>query len=443
MEGTLNMSQEEIKRVVVMERVKRGTLKLVDAAGCMLVSYRQAKRIWARFKQDGAKGLLHKSRGRPSNRAMSEDFRFKVLNLYKEKYYGFGPTFASEKLDELDRIEINDETLRLWLMEDGLWSKHRQRKKHRLQRQRRDHFGELLQMDGSTHRWFSKIKRDYCLLSIVDDATGVTLSRFDYEETTQLAMRTLWEWIKLYGIPREIYVDGKNSYVLDKKTIEDMNLEEDEALTQFGMACKKLGIKIIRAHSPQAKGRVERKNGVHQDRLVKELKLKDINEIEEGNNFLRDYYLKKINNKFSKEPMSEINFHMKVSKGLDLRTVFCIEERRCVNNDWTVRHKNTFYQIEKDNEKLPNPKDRVVISTWLDGTIHIMFNGRALKYKRIESRPEKIGEKPSCLPGRQVNRIREKYKPAKDHPWRKSNYWIFRKMKQQLRSHLTTELPSY
>ncbi len=437
MREIINMSQKEIKRVAVLERVKRGTLRLVDAADCMLVSYRQAKRIWANFKGHGAKGLLHKSRGRPSNRAMSEDFRLHVLDLYKEKYYGFGPTFASEKLEEEDRIKINDETLRLWLIEESLWSRHRERKKHRRWRERRHHFGELLQMDGSSHRWFPKIKRDYCLLSIVDDATGITLSRFDYEETTGLAMRTLWEWIKLYGIPRAIYVDQKNSYVLDKKTIEEGNLEADEALTQFGMACKKLGIEIIRAYSPQAKGRVERKNGVHQDRLVKELKLKNINEIEEGNNFLRNYYLEKINNKFTKEPMSKINFHMKVPKGLDLRTVFCIEERKCVNNDWTVRHKNIFYQIEKDNEKLPNPKDKVVISTWLDGTINIVFNGKALKYKTIESRPEKTDKKP-------ITRIRKKYKPTQDHPWRKSNYWMFRKMKQQLRSHplFTHELTS-
>lgn len=405
MEGNLVMSQKEIQRLGILEKVKEEKIKITEAAGYMFVGYRQAKRIWKKFKKIGAKGLIHGNRGKPSNRAIKKEKKEEIIKIYKEQYFDCGPLLASEKLEERHKIEINSETLRLLLKKEGIWSRHRQRRQHRRYRERRHHFGELLQIDGSTHRWFPGIKRDYCLLSIVDDATGITISRFDNEETTDLAMRTLWEWIRLYGIPRAIYADQKNVYLLDKKTIEEKKLKGEETLTQFGRACKKLGIKIIRAYSPQAKGRVERKNGLHQDRLVKELRIKNINEIEEGNKFLKEYYLKNINEKFSKEPYSAIDFHAELPSGLDLQTVFCYEEKRSVNNDWTIRQNNKIYQIIKQNDILPAPKDKVTVSKWLDGSIHIIYKDKELKYKEIKSRHEII---------------KKSYIQSRNHLWRRS-----------------------
>ena len=261
--------------------------------------------------------------------------------------------------------------------------------------------------------------------------------------TVAWAMRSLWEWVGKYGIPRAIYADQKNVYVLDKKTIEENNLKGEDALTQFGKACSKLGIEIIRSYSPQGRGRVERKNGLHQDRLIKELKLKNINGIEDGNKFLREYYLSKINEKFSIKPASDINFHVAVPKEFDLRRVFCYEEKRSVKNDWTVRYYNVFYQIEKVNEELPKPKDKVIISKWLDGSIHIIYRGKELKYNVIGSRLEKSSVSLSSKiiedkNKRQMTTVKRKYKPPQDHPWRKSNYWLYRK--KQMREDSNVQL---
>jgi transposase len=211
------MSTRELRRAEVLGRVKGQTLRLVDAAKMLELSYRQAKRLWQRYRDEGAKGLQHRSAGRSSNRAKPEEFRRKVLRLIREKYSGteqerFGPTLAAEHLADEDGLEVGEETLRRWMLAEGLWSRMRRRKAHRKRRERRQCFGDLVQLDGSFHAWFEKRGPRGCLMNMVDDATGTTCSRLGEQETIWAAVGVLRCWIGKYGVPRALYTDWKNVY---------------------------------------------------------------------------------------------------------------------------------------------------------------------------------------------------------------------------------------
>ena len=318
------------------------------------LSYRQSRRSYKRFREEGDAGLVHRSRGQPSPRAKPAEFRRAVLERYRERYEGFGPTLATEKLAG-DGYKLGHETLRRWLMVDGQWSRRRKRGKHRTRRPRREHFGELVQMDGSHHEWFGAGRLRTCLMNMVDDATGATMALMAEQETTEGAMKLLWNWIERYGIPKALYTDKKNVFVTDREPTIEEQLAGEEPMTAFGKACKKLGIEIIRAHSPQAKGRVERSNGVYQDRLVKELRLRGITTVEDANKLLAEGFSEALNAKFEQEPASPTDFHRRVPKRLNLAEVFCCEETRTVQNDWTIRYNNRFYQILKENRPRHKP----------------------------------------------------------------------------------------
>jgi transposase len=260
------MSRRELRRVEVLARVQAEELKLIDAASLMGVSYRQAKRIGKRYREEGAEGMKHRSAGRRSSRAKPEKFRREVLGLVRRKYSGeegrrFGPTLAAEHLSAEDGLAIDAETLRRWMLAEGLWSRERKRQQHRQRRERKPHFGELVQMDGSFHDWLEGRGPRGCLMDMVDDATGATLGRLGEEETIWAAVRTLRAWIERYGVPQAIYVDWKNLYKRAPTSRE--LLRGEEPVTQFGRMCAKLGIRIIAASSAQAKGRVERNHARH------------------------------------------------------------------------------------------------------------------------------------------------------------------------------------
>src|SRR3984893_11681581 len=273
------MSTRELRRAEVLARVKSQTLRLVDAAKMLELSYRQTKRLWKRYRGEGAKGLQHRSAGRSSNRAKPEKFRRKVLQLIREKYSGteqerFGPTLAAEHLADEDGLEVGEETLRRWMLAEGLWSRARRRKAHRKRR-------DLVQLDGSFHAWFEERGPRGCLMNMVDDATATTCSRLGKQETIWAAVGVLRSWIEKYGVPRALYTDWKNVY--KREPTEKERLRGKAPTTQFGGMCERLGIRIIAASSPQAKGRVERNNGVHQDRLVKKLRRQGIASYEAAN----------------------------------------------------------------------------------------------------------------------------------------------------------------
>ena len=324
-QGHLIMSKKERLRFLMLDRVEQGQMSMKQAATELGISYRQVQRSRHRLREHGAAGLSHKSRGRPSNRARPPQLKQQVLEIYKEYYLGFGPTLAAEKLDEEHGIVVDHETLRRLLLEVGLWKKKRKRRKHRSWRRPKDHFGEMVQMDGSHHRWLGKNQPQSCLIVMVDDATKTKFALMDKEETSVGCMQSLWIWIKKYGIPKTIYADRKNVYVTDREPTLDEQLAGKKPKTAFGIACDKLGIKIISANSPQAKGRVERTNGIYQDRFVKELKLKGVNDIEGANELLLGGFNDSLNRKFIAQPTDKKDFHRPVPKGLKLEHVFCWE----------------------------------------------------------------------------------------------------------------------
>ena len=257
------MSQKERKRLAVMSRVKEKGMTIREGSEVLGISYRQARRIYRRYLDGGDEGLIHRSRGRPSNRGKLPEMKEAVLSLYHERYWDFGPTLAAEKLLERDGYRVGHETLRRWLLDAGLWERHRKRPKHRQRRERKAHFGELVQIDGSHHDWFEDRGEKGCLMDMVDDATGITLSLISREETTKAAMEVLWAWIEKYGVPRALYTDRKTVYITGREPTSEEQLAGEKPLTQFGRACRKLGIEIVPAGSPQAKGRVEHKHGVY------------------------------------------------------------------------------------------------------------------------------------------------------------------------------------
>jgi len=412
--GPLAMSQKERVRLVMMSRVEEKVMTIKEAAEVVGVSYRQGRRIYKRYVSEGDKGLIHRNRGRPSNRSKSSEFKEIVLALYREQYWDFGPTLAAEMLEERDGYQVDHETLRRWLLAAGLWKRQRKRARHRQQRERKAHFGELVQMDGSHHRWFEDRGNEECLMDMVDDATGRTLALLGEEETTVAAMKILWVWVERYGIPKAIYVDWKNVYITQREPTVEEQLAGELPLTQFGRACRKLDIEIITASSPQAKGRVERKHGVYQDRWVKELRLADIRDIEEANRCLCGF-VESLNAKFAVEPRSSADFHRPVPQGMDLRSIFCLEESRTVGNDWVVRYKNRFFQIVSQSN-LPPARRRVVVQQHLDGTVHIAYRDREVLFTEIKELPRK----PMVAQQKQQNsQPKRKYVPPPDHPWRR------------------------
>jgi transposase len=398
----------------MMSRVEEKAMTIREAAAVLGTSYRQGRRIYRRYVIEGDKGLVHRNRGQPSNRRKPCELREAVLALYREHYWDFGPTLAAEKLAELDRHEVDHETLRRWLLAAGLWKRQRERPKHREWRERKAHFGELVQMDGSHHKWFEDRGEERCLMDMVDDATGRTLAQLNKEETIAAAMKALWAWVERYGIPKALYVDWKNVYVTQREPTVEEQLAGELPLTQFGRACKKLGIEIITANSPQAKGRVERKHGVYQDRWVKELRLAGINDMQRANQSLIGF-TEELNARFAVEPRSAADFHRPVPQGMDLRHVFCLEESRTVGNDWVVRYENRFFQIMSQSI-LPPMRGKVIVQEHLDGTVHILYRERELVFTEIKELPRKH----AVTPQKQLNpQPRRTYIPPADHPWRR------------------------
>lgn len=416
----LIMSKKERLRKAVFEQVRAGYISQVDAHKRLGISYRQTKRSFQRYLNEGDAGLVHKSRGKTSGRAYPQEFKDAALALYETKYEGFGPTLASEKLAEDDGYIIHEETLRLWLKAAGIWQPHRKRKQHRQRRLRKPRFGELLQLDGSIHPWFEGIEQKQCLMNMVDDATGITLSLLDSGETTYAALLLLKQWIMQYGIPAAVYVDLKSLYVSPKSLSqgEDDELVDSEWLTHFSRACKQLGIEVIKAYSPQAKGRVERSHGVYQDRFVKELKLKNITTIEQANEVLSNGFIEKLNSKFAKPPSNPRDAHIPLMPDDNLDSVLCWEYVRQVKNDWTIQFNNQHYQIEKTQYPVVKPKDKIYVRKHLNGEITMWYKESLLPFHAIDARPVKV-EKKSKKSGVSMSEITRRN--SQNSPWRRFN----------------------
>jgi transposase len=418
------MSTRELKRAGVLARVVAATLSLRSAAALMDVSYRQAKRLYGRFRAGGAAALKHHSAGRTSNRATPPDIQARALALVREKYSGpiderFGPTLAAEHLASEDGVTVDHETLRRWMLREGLWSRARKRSPHRRRRERKAHFGELVQLDGSFHPWFEARGPATCLLTMVDDATGCGLGRFGAQETIWAAVGVLRLWIDRYGVPLALYTDWKNVYA--RKPNAEERVTGAEPLTQFGRMCAALGIKIIPASSPQAKGRIERHHGTHQDRLVKKLRRRGIADIEQANAFLDAAYWAAHNQRFAHAPASPDDFHVAAPRRGPLDAAFRLETTRTVANDWVVRYDNRFLQIERHTH---HPPARGTVTVYEDATgqLEIRYRDRVMRWQEIAPHPVPTTTRPPRPPtvaaSTAVRRLKNR-PPGGDHPWQR------------------------
>ena len=407
-EDTITMSQGELKRLHIIQRAIDRIITQRDAAESVGISLRQAQRIVRRVRLEGNKGVIHRLRGTHSNRVISDKIKDKVLRLFKDKYSDFGPTLAAEKLFERDKVKVNDETLRLWLIERGIPYKKRKARPHRQWRERKERFGHMIQMDGSHHDWFEGRGAECVLMGYIDDATGRPFARFYSYEGTIPAMDSFKRYIKKRGIPLSVYLDKHTTYKSTGKPSLEDELNDTMPLSQFERALKELGVEVIHANSPQAKGRVERIFNTFQDRLVKEMRLEKISSIEEANAFIGQY-LSGYARQFGKKAAKDGDLHRACPKGSDLDRILCIKTEHALRNDFTVAHNKRLYQV-LDNIRA----QRVVIEEYVNGSMKIWHKDTALKFKVISVRPKK---KPAKEPF--VFKLRRVYAPqAYEHPWR-------------------------
>ena len=411
--GEVKMSPKEWRRLGIIERVIGKEMTQGKAASILSLSVRQVKRMVKKVRKEGMKGIIHHLRGKPSLRKIPEQLKKEVIDLYQERYSDFGPTLFQEKLLEKAGIKIGKETLRTWLIKEGLWEKRRKKAKHRRWRERKAYHGEMVQMDGSHHNWLEGRGPELVLMAYIDDATNTVFARFyDYEGTIP-AMDSFKGYIELYGIPHSLYLDRHSTYKSNAKiTIEEELEGKREPKSQFERAQEELGVEIIHANSPQAKGRIERLFKTLQDRLIKEMRLANISTKEEANKFLEGY-LPGYNERFGKLPLNRANLHREIPQDLYLDSIFSIKTKRVLRNDFTISYNNQLYQI---TETPPNTRIKtVVVEERVDGTIHITYNGIELKYKKIEKRPLQQKEKEKPLQPVKI----KLHIPSPDHPWRR------------------------
>lgn len=395
------MSSKERDRLDILGRVKRKELTVTGAAKLLEVSLRQARRLWKRYQAQGAEGLVHRLRGRASNRRFDVEFRQRVLKCHQEHYADFGPTFACEKLAEWNLVLCPDSLVAI-LKVRHLWVRRRRHGKHRKRRERRACFGGLVQMDGSHHDWFVRRAGRCVLMVVIDDASNRTYARFYPAETTEAAFDVFGRWIRGHGLPRAVYVDRHGIY---------RDQEHPEKPTQFGRAMKELGVTLIMAHSPQAKGRVERRNAVFQDRLVKELRLRNISDMGQANSFLEEKFLPELNRRWSVKARREADLHRPLSAGVILEEVLCVQEKRVVGRDWCVQWRNRWLQIGQEYEALNLPGRRVLLKQRSDGRVVMECQEQRLTYQFFGSRPKAAKAKRAIF----NNRI---WKPPATHPWK-------------------------
>lgn len=408
------MSVRDLTRVEVLARVKAGALTVKSAAVLLRVGYRQAKRLVRRYRAQGAQGLRHAGVGCRSNRACPEAQRRRVVALIREKYSGavglrFGPTLATEHLASEDGEMVSVDTVRRWMLAAGLWSRARKATPHRSRRIRRAHFGELVQLDGSFHRWYEDRAPQGCLLTLVDDATSRTLGRLGDQETIWAAVAVLRRWIEAYGVPHALYTDWKNVYVRAPTPAEQGTGVVPQ--TQFGRMCAALDIRIIAAHSPQAKGRVERNHGTQQDRLVKKLRRLQIADAPAANAFLEATHWADHNARFAQLPASAEDFHRRAPSKTTLDAVFQLETTRVLSNDWIVQYDGRHLQVMRQSGQAP-ARRTVLVRENEAGAIEIRYRGHRLAWREHVATPTPVRRPAPVVPGR----CRP---PNADHPWRR------------------------
>lgn len=431
------MSDREFARAAILRRVIGGEVSLIEVTALLHVSYRQAKRLLQRFRAEGRRGLVHRGLGRGSNHATPAAHRDHVVALVRKHYSGpaargpgqrFGPTLAAEHLWTDHGILVPVSTLTRWMRAADLWTRARRPKPRHQRRERKAHFGELVQLDGSFHDWFEVRGPRACAMTMVDDATSRTLLRFSEEETTWAAADLLQAWIAKYGVPSAIYADWKNVYQRAPTTNE--RARGEVPLTQFGRMCAKLGITLIGAASPQAKGRVERAHGTHQDRLIKKLRAKGISDVASANAYLEADYLAAHNARFAVAPASPVDHH----RPRDRRRwadadVFCLEETRTIGNDYVLQYQGRVLQLDRRAQHRIPVKSQVLVREPRDGAVRVVFVGRDGRERVLAwtpaaprlPKPKGVIKECSPTPPPSLPAASGRSIPAPDHPWRQQH----------------------
>jgi transposase len=405
------MSRKERDRIKVMAGVKAKELSQVQAAELLGLSYRQAKRVWRRYQDQGDAGLVHRLRGKPGLRHKPVGLRVQVLaRCAEERYADFGPTLQAEQLAK-EGLVVDHDTLRRWLLAAGNRTVRRRRQQHRQWRERKPCFGALVQLDGSHHDWFEGRRGKCVLMVMVDDATNRIRVRFFEEETTRASYDLVEGWVRQHGLLGALYVDRDSIYRCEGPSSVADQLAGRERQTQFGRAMGQLGVELILANSPQAKGRVERMNGVLQDRLVKALRLAGIDDLESANRFLDGTVLGEFNRRFERVAASPLDAHRGAPRNLD--EVLSWEEERVVQRDWTVACEGRWYQLDREHETLSLCGRKVAVRTLRDGQVQLVYRGRKLKWRELPSRPARVVQSKVCKPVRVIK------PPGANHPWRR------------------------
>lgn len=412
------MTATERLRIKILSQMADGPLSLAEGAAKLGLSYRQMRRLRQVYLRDGDGGVVHRLRGKTSNRLTKSAVRERVMTLCRGTYAGFGPTLVCEYLLKLDEpIVLSHDTVRRWLAAEELMPRTRRRGKHRSRRERRSRAGAMVQMDGSWHEWFEERGPWCCLMVMIDDATGRVWARFYDRETLGAAFDIFRRYAAARGLPVSLYVDRAGIYRSDKEPTLAQELAGERPPTQFGRAMKQLDVELILANSPQAKGRVERMNGTLQDRLVKAMRLAGIGDIASANQFLDETFLAPFNEQFAVTAAEAIDAHRAVS--VDLCEVLCEHHERKVGRDWCVQWRGTLLQIDPVHEALSLTGKAVTLQEAMDGTLRMLWQGKALLWKQVSQRPRRLQPKAMIVNNKP-------WKPAAAHPWRSTSATVAR-----------------
>jgi transposase len=384
------------------------------------LSVRQTKRIKAKVKKSGMDGVIHGNRGRESNHKIDEKEKVKILKIIKEKYVDFTSKLTHEKLVEHHGVSWHYTTTRRLRMVNGLSKvKKRKMKEHFTRRERKENYGEMIQFDGSYHDWFEgrctdeNLEKEQCLLLCVDDATSEPVATLGKNESMTEVFNFWKNYIENHGKPVSIYLDKFSTYKVNHK-----NADHDvEFRTQFQRAMDELGVSVIFANSPQAKGRVERMNSTLQDRLVKELRLAKIDNVKDANVFIRDVFMPKFKDKFNVKPKKSGNLHTALTsqEKKNLGNIFSRKTQRKVRNDFVIQYKSRYFQLGEIQKNVTiYKKDVIIVEEHLDGSIHLSKNCKYLNFEELSQKPTKeINVKLMAISPNKTS-----YTPPENHPWK-------------------------
>lgn len=396
---------KEREQIAIFDRLKKKEISQAGAAKSLGMTTRWVRTKMERYLEQGDAGLVHLGRNKQSPKRWSEEERALAMELFEGSFAGFGPTFAAEKLWEIHGIKVSKETLRKAMITEGHWAGKKRKIKHRERRERKEFFGEMVQVDGSPHDWFEGRGPRCTLINFVDDATSyIPFMMFAPSESNESLMLALRKYIEIRGVPQSIYVDYGSVFKVN------LNNKDNEKITQFERACKELDIIVHHASSPQAKGRVERSHGTQQDRLIKEMRLAGISTIEQANKFILETYLPKYNKQFAVAPSQQDDIH-RPAKHLDLDKIFCLKDKRRLQNDFVISYKTRILQLTKQQSAVIRPGEDIVIHEAFDGLLKLYIRGIKLNYIELKQRPNKQVEDCTVL-----DKI--PHKPATNHPWR-------------------------